>query len=89
MPYVTAEVWWAAHREHALTVEDVLARRTRAALLDPCQAAAAAPVVGEILGDGLGWSGRRRRIAVGDYGASAEQYRIQAEDDEPRQAFAT
>jgi glycerol-3-phosphate dehydrogenase len=49
LPYLQAEVVWAAREEMARTVEDVLARRTRALLLDSSAAAEAAPLVAEIL----------------------------------------
>jgi glycerol-3-phosphate dehydrogenase len=49
LPYLQAEVVWAARNEMARTVEDVLARRTRALLLDSSAAAEAAPRVAEIL----------------------------------------
>jgi glycerol-3-phosphate dehydrogenase len=49
LPYLQAEVLWATRQEMARTVEDVLARRTRALLLDSAAAADAAPRVAEIL----------------------------------------
>jgi glycerol-3-phosphate dehydrogenase len=49
LPYLQAEVVWAARVEMARTVEDVLARRTRALLLDSSAAVEAAPRVAEIL----------------------------------------
>ncbi|MBV8378913.1 MAG: FAD-dependent oxidoreductase [Verrucomicrobia bacterium] len=49
LPYLKAEVVWAARQEMARTVEDVLARRTRALLLDSAAAIEAAPRVAEIL----------------------------------------
>jgi glycerol-3-phosphate dehydrogenase len=49
LPYLKAEVVWAARQEMARTVEDVLARRTRALLLDSSAAIEAAPQVAEIL----------------------------------------
>jgi glycerol-3-phosphate dehydrogenase len=59
LPYLQAEVVWAAREEMARTVEDVLARRTRALLLDSSAAAKAAPRVAEILAKELhrdkGW----------------------------------
>jgi glycerol-3-phosphate dehydrogenase len=59
LPYLKAEVVWAARQEMARTVEDVLARRTRALLLDSAAAVEAAPQVAEILGRELhrdpGW----------------------------------
>jgi glycerol-3-phosphate dehydrogenase len=49
LPYRAADVVWAARHEMARTVEDVLARRTRAAYLDAAAAVGAAPRVAEIL----------------------------------------
>ncbi|MOA24890.1 hypothetical protein D3C78_1455880 [compost metagenome] len=34
LPYIKAEVIWAINNEMAITLEDVLSRRTRALLLD-------------------------------------------------------
>jgi glycerol-3-phosphate dehydrogenase len=59
LPYLQAEVVWAARVEMARTVEDVLARRTRALLLDSLAAVEAAPLVAAILAKELrrdkGW----------------------------------
>ena len=49
-----AEVRWAARQELARTVEDVLARRSRALLLDARASIAAAPAVAAILAEELG-----------------------------------
>jgi glycerol-3-phosphate dehydrogenase len=54
LPYVRAEVVWAARSEMARTVEDVLARRTRALLLDARAAAEAAEEVAWLLAEELG-----------------------------------
>jgi glycerol-3-phosphate dehydrogenase len=54
LPYPLATVAWAARHEQALTLEDVLARRTRALLLDARAAIAAAPVVANLLAKELG-----------------------------------
>ena len=48
------EVAWAARREMARTVEDVLARRTRALLLDARASMEAAPQTAAILAAELG-----------------------------------
>ena len=53
LPYTEAEVRWAVRHEQARTVEDVLARRTRALLLDAAVAVAIAPRVAEILAEEL------------------------------------
>ena len=49
LPVLAAHVVWAARHEMALTVEDVLARRSRALLLDARAAVARAPQVAELL----------------------------------------
>jgi glycerol-3-phosphate dehydrogenase len=54
LPYLAGEIIWAARHEGARTVEDVLARRTRALILDARSARAAAPLVASILADELG-----------------------------------
>ena len=54
LPFCKAEVVWAARHEMARTVEDVLARRTRALLLDARAAIEAAPATARLLADELG-----------------------------------
>jgi glycerol-3-phosphate dehydrogenase len=55
LPYVRAEVVWAARHEMARTVEDVLARRTRALFLNARAALAMAPAVANLMASELGW----------------------------------
>ena len=54
LPYIAAEVVWAIREEQARTVEDVLARRTRALFLNAHAAIAMAPEVGRLLAKELG-----------------------------------
>ena len=54
LPYTGAEVVWAARHEMACTVEDVLARRTRALFLNARAAIEMAPRVAELLAGELG-----------------------------------
>jgi glycerol-3-phosphate dehydrogenase len=49
LPFRMREVVWAARHEMARTVEDVLARRTRALFLDARAAIEAAPAVANLL----------------------------------------
>lgn len=74
LPYQKAEVVWHVREEMARTVEDVLARRTRALLLDAAASIEAAPVVAGILAEELGrdqaWINRQ----VADYTGLAEGY---------------
>jgi len=63
LPYIEAEVVWAARHEAARTIEDVLARRTRSLFLDARACLDAAPRLAEILaserGEDLGWRDRQ------------------------------
>jgi glycerol-3-phosphate dehydrogenase len=54
LPYIAAEVVWAARDEMARSVEDVLARRTRALFLNARAAIAMAPEVAKLLAAELG-----------------------------------
>jgi len=54
LPYIGAEVVWAAQHEMARSVQDVLARRTRALLLDARASIEAAPGVAALLAGVLG-----------------------------------
>jgi glycerol-3-phosphate dehydrogenase len=54
LPYMEAEVVWAAREEMARTVEDILARRTRALFLNARAALRMAPRVASILARELG-----------------------------------
>ena len=54
LPYLRAEVVWGAREEMARTVEDVLARRTRALLLDARASAECAPAAARLLARELG-----------------------------------
>ena len=54
LPYRGAEFAWAARHEMALTLEDAMARRTRALLLNASASAAAAPRVASIMAKELG-----------------------------------
>ncbi len=56
LPYRAVEVVWAARHEMARSVEDVLARRTRALLLDARAALEAAPFTAALLARELGKS---------------------------------
>jgi len=54
LPYIGAEVIWAARNEMARTVEDILSRRTRALFLNSKAAVRMAPRVAELLASELG-----------------------------------
>ena len=77
LPYIKAEVVWAAREEMARTVEDVLSRRTRGLLLGARASMEAAPVVAELLAQELGRDGAWKERAVSDYKAVAQGYVLQ------------
>ena len=54
LPYTQVELIWAVRHEMARTVEDVLARRTRALFLNAPACIKAAPMVGKLLAQELG-----------------------------------
>ena len=54
LPYCLGQVIWGVRFEGARTVEDILARRTRALLLDARASIVAAPVVAELMAQELG-----------------------------------
>jgi glycerol-3-phosphate dehydrogenase len=54
LPYIQAEIVWAAREELCMTVEDAMSRRTRALLLDAAAALECAPLVAELLAGELG-----------------------------------
>ena len=74
LPYVKAEVVWAARQEMARTVEDVLARRTRALFLNAGAALEMAPEVAELLAGELGWNDRTKENQLSDFRALARNY---------------
>jgi glycerol-3-phosphate dehydrogenase len=56
LPYIKAEVVWATRQEMARTIEDVLARRTRALFLNARAAQEMAPAVADLMAKELGWN---------------------------------
>lgn len=54
LPYIQAEIIWAAREELCMTIEDALSRRTRALLLDAQAAIDCAPAVARLLAKELG-----------------------------------
>jgi glycerol-3-phosphate dehydrogenase len=71
--HLEAEVAWAARRELALTLDDILARRMRLAQELPDRGARIAPRVAEILGAELGWDSARQAAEVRSYLATARR----------------
>jgi len=68
------EVIWAARFELARSVEDVLARRTRALFLDARASIEAAPVVASLLAEELGFNRAWEALQVAAFGELAAGY---------------
>ena len=78
LPYLAAEVAWAARMEMARAVEDVLARRTRALFLNAKAAIRSAPKVAEILAKELGKDGRWQTGQLARFNETAKGYLAKA-----------
>jgi glycerol-3-phosphate dehydrogenase len=76
LPYIQAEVIHAVRHELARTVEDVLARRTRALLIDAAASIAAAPLVAALIAAELGHDQGWIDAQVAAYTTVAEGYRV-------------
>jgi glycerol-3-phosphate dehydrogenase len=72
LPYLRAEAVHAARYEMAVTLDDVLARRTRARLLGAEASIAAAPDAAELAGQVLGWSAEQQAAEVAAYTEAVE-----------------
>ncbi|MCM2359440.1 MAG: glycerol-3-phosphate dehydrogenase/oxidase [Geobacteraceae bacterium] len=74
LPYRACEVIWGVRREWARTVEDILARRTRALLLDARASMAAAPRVAELMARELGRDAAWQKAQVAAFRELARGY---------------
>jgi glycerol-3-phosphate dehydrogenase len=72
LPYLKAEAAYAARHEMAVTLSDVLARRTRALMLDRAAAVRAAQEVAAVVGTELGWDPDERDRQVARLKAEAQ-----------------
>jgi glycerol-3-phosphate dehydrogenase len=77
LPYIAAEVVWAAREEMARTAEDVLARRTRALFLNAHAAIQMAPEVARLLALELGKDKAWVDAEVAAFTELAAQYMLQ------------
>jgi glycerol-3-phosphate dehydrogenase len=77
-PAIKAEIVYSARQEMASTIEDILARRIGLELFSWRDAIDAAPVVGLLLANELGWSTSQRRVAVDEYIEKINHYLITA-----------
>jgi glycerol-3-phosphate dehydrogenase len=74
LPYLKAEVVWAVRSEMALTLDDVLARRTRSLILDTSASMAVASDTAQLMAMELGKGERWQREQVAAYTRMAEGY---------------
>jgi glycerol-3-phosphate dehydrogenase len=74
LPYLKASVVWAVRSEMAMTVEDVLSRRTRAILLDAKASVEIAPVVAKLMAKEAGYSKSWQKEQVEQYNQLAKSY---------------
>jgi glycerol-3-phosphate dehydrogenase len=77
LPYCAAEVIWAVRQEMARTVEDVLARRTRALFLNARAARAMAPRAAELMAQELGRDRRWQTKEVKAFQELAKTYIVE------------
>lgn len=78
LPYLRAEVLYAARYEMAQTVDDVLSRRTRARLRNRAVSEAAATEVAAIMAAELGWDEATAAQQARTYREAAEAERVAA-----------
>lgn len=76
LPVVFAEAAFAARYEMAMTVSDVLARRTRLSLIDRAHGLPVANDVAAMLGDALGWDTAERDLHVETYRGMVEDLHV-------------
>jgi len=76
LPYTVAEVVWSIRNEAARSVEDVLARRTRALFLNARAAMEIAPNIAEIMARELGKDKNWIEKQIGEFKETAEKYLI-------------
>ena len=74
LPIRAAQVYWAVRHEMARTVDDVLARRTRALSLNARAAMRMAPAVARLMAAELGCDEAWQRQQVAEFNSIAERY---------------
>jgi glycerol-3-phosphate dehydrogenase len=77
LPYIGAEIRWAVRHEMSRTLDDALARRTRALLLNARAAIAIAPRVAGIMAAELGRDERWVADQVASFTALAKRYTLE------------
>ena len=73
-PNIKAEIVWAVRNEMAMTVEDLLARRTRILFLDAKAAIEVAPDVAKLMGDEMNKDSNWQQQQINAFNELAKQY---------------
>lgn len=73
-PYTEAEIRWICRNEMPVTVEDMLARRTRALFLDVKASESIAPKVAELMAEELGFTENWQKEQLDGYGKLISNY---------------
>ncbi|MBK7629049.1 MAG: glycerol-3-phosphate dehydrogenase/oxidase [Bacteroidales bacterium] len=74
LPYTKAEVIWICRNEMPVTIEDLLARRTRALLLNAQASADAAPEVARLMAAEFGYDQNWKSIQIESYKSLINKY---------------
>jgi glycerol-3-phosphate dehydrogenase len=75
-PYTAAEIRWICRNEMAVTVEDILARRTRALFLNSRASVEAAPEIARIMADEFDFNEKWQKEQVDSFKKLAENYML-------------
>jgi glycerol-3-phosphate dehydrogenase len=67
LPYLNAEILYAVTHEGALSVDDVLSRRTRISFEAKDQGLSVVDSIAHIIGEVLGWSAKERKASIAHY----------------------
>lgn len=67
LPYIKAEIVYAATHEGARTVDDVISRRTRLAFEAPGHGVHLAEEIASLIGPVLGWNPKEKKQSISDY----------------------
>jgi glycerol-3-phosphate dehydrogenase len=67
LPYTKAEFIWICRNEMPVTIEDILARRTRALFLDARASSEIAPLVADIMAEEFGYDENWKKEQVNEY----------------------
>jgi len=74
LPYSSAEIIWICRNEMPVNIEDILARRTRALLLNARASERIAPVVAQIMADENGYGKEWQNNQVASYYQLIQNY---------------